>query len=641
MSGRGSAWMLGVLMACAPALGQVIPKQIAAPPDQILAGSFDLPEPALTGTASGAAMLPITFSAQKGSFIWRTEAPIDDASLVQILAFGPNSETWQLSVVPPDGIERSLQQGAQTPGIFAEQTGLEIGRTWQPAASYTLLNQAAGRWSITVRSERQPEPRDTHGYLFVKTASSLQVYTHLSSHDLLVGRPLGLVTTLMDSKAAPIRARIDTAEVEIRAPDGRIRRLTMNAAGALASADFLPQTPGDHTAHIVVLGTHENGKRFVRTSQLVFPVLADDVRLQGSAVIVQDMPGVRRISIPLARANRSERAIVSAEVWEVSRAGQSRPVCWLSRMATQEHDGVIAAYSLFIDERWLAGINGNLELRNVRVQCCDTSVPIARSTLIPLRGFEPVEGEPGPITREMLVGRPRPDLSLPIRGEPAPRSPRVAGGHNLMLVHGYCAGGNPWPSADFSGSLEVFSDPNQNRSHDEFANLLFSLGSGSKSFGIIAHSQGGAAALHLWTYYFSGLDWADGPRLIQSVGTPYQGTPLAGNLALLGSIFGQGCGGNTDLSPDGAALWLAGIPPQNRAAVTYWTTAPTSGSCNFLSGLFLSNPEDGVVESARGQLPGGNNMGLVSGWCHTTGMSQPAQYFDSARNAEMNAEAAR
>ena len=38
--------------------------------------------------------------------------------------------------------------------------------------------------------------------------------------------------------------------------------------------------------------------------------------------------------------------------------------------------------------------------------------------------------------------------------------------------------------------------------------------------------QGGAASLHLYTYYWSGFDYATGNRLIQSVGTPYQGTAL-------------------------------------------------------------------------------------------------------------------
>jgi pimeloyl-ACP methyl ester carboxylesterase len=110
---------------------------------------------------------------------------------------------------------------------------------------------------------------------------------------------------------------------------------------------------------------------------------------------------------------------------------------------------------------------------------------------------------------------------------------------------------------------KFFHDVRESRSHDEFARLLDAFGDANydnAGCSIIAHSQGGAAALHLYTYYWSCLDDAGNVRLIQSVGTPYQGTPLAGNIALLGNIFGVGCGYNYDLTYNGAAGWLSGIP---------------------------------------------------------------------------------
>jgi hypothetical protein len=206
----------------------------------------------------------------------------------------------------------------------------------------------------------------------------------------------------------------------------------------------------------------------------------------------------------------------------------------------------------------------------------------------------------------------------------------------LMLVHGYCSGGAVWPAADFTQPKTVFLDPNQNRTHDEFAQILGQHGqnAGMTSFGIVAHSQGGCAALHLLTYYASGLDLARGGRKIQSVATPYQGTPLA-------SWGGFACGVNNDMTPAGAATWLSGIPSWARAEVSYWTTANSGSVCNFITSLLLTAPEDGTVEMFRGQLPGANSMGHVVGWCHTTGMSNPANYTDHPRNAAMNAAAAR
>jgi hypothetical protein len=86
---------------------------------------------------------------------------------------------------------------------------------------------------------------------------------------------------------------------------------------------------------------------------------------------------------------------------------------------------------------------------------------------------------------------------------------------------------------------------------------------------------------------------------------------------------------------------LAGIPTWARNEVYYWTTSDGGSACNFLTGLLLMNPEDGVVENFRAQLPGGHSMGNVTGWCHTTGMTYPASYTDHTRNADMNTNAAR
>jgi len=213
-----------------------------------------------------------------------------------------------------------------------------------------------------------------------------------------------------------------------------------------------------------------------------------------------------------------------------------------------------------------------------------------------------------------------------------------------VLVHGYCSGG-VWPTSQFS-TASTFLDANKNRTHDEFARLIRTYGSQWGSFGTVAHSQGGAASLHLYTYYWSGLDNAVGNRLIQSVGTPYQGTNLAGILATLGSWFGVGCGNNSNLNYSGASSWLAGIPSWARGKVNYYTTSFDTAwwrydYCNMATDLVLSDPEDGTTERAYGQLPNAINRGHVTGQCHTAGMRDPAQYLDSSRNSVMNSNAAR
>jgi len=241
---------------------------------------------------------------------------------------------------------------------------------------------------------------------------------------------------------------------------------------------------------------------------------------------------------------------------------------------------------------------------------------------------------PDEIDEAMRMG-PRPEWSVGNRA-----------GARLLLVHGYCSG-NVWGNvAGQFGNASIFQDFNQNRSHNQFALQILNFGNQFDSYGIVAHSQGGAAATHLYTFYWSGLDNASGSRLIQSVGTPYQGTALAGNLAALGSVFGVGCGTNSNLTYSGASSWLSGIPSWARSKVNYYTTSFATAwwrwdYCNAVSDLVLSDPEDGTTERAYGQLSGAVNRGHKTGWCHTTGMRDPAQTTDSSRTSTMNVNAAR
>jgi hypothetical protein len=152
--------------------------------------------------------------------------------------------------------------------------------------------------------------------------------------------------------------------------------------------------------------------------------------------------------------------------------------------------------------------------------------------------------------------------------------------------------------------------------------------------------------LHLLNYFETGLDDATGTRLLQSVGTPYRGCSAAGSAANLGKLFGVGCGSNTDLSTDGAKLWLAGISSAAKQEVHYYTTTYEQGKffgdwCNIAMNAVLEWPNDGTTELENAQLDGATYMGNTEKQCHTDDMAYPAQYHDATRNAKMNADAAR
>jgi pimeloyl-ACP methyl ester carboxylesterase len=235
---------------------------------------------------------------------------------------------------------------------------------------------------------------------------------------------------------------------------------------------------------------------------------------------------------------------------------------------------------------------------------------------------------------------------------------------DVMLVHGYCASYNPFESSGHSwNQAKVFGDYKQNLPTDEFARRVATFGEskGLSQFAVIGHSQGGLVGVHLLSSYWSGLDvsrvrgvrsnvtaMASGNgRLVQSVGSPYSGCSGAGTGANLIALFGVACGANSDLTPEGAALWLATVSEAASSnlyryqTISATTKGWTTNWCNFATYMVLDAPNDGTTELSRttlGALPS-NDMGNTLKQCHTTEMSYMVQTDDVTRNAEMDAAA--
>eukprot|EP01013_Petalomonas_cantuscygni_P036187 TRINITY_DN656_c0_g1_i1.p1 TRINITY_DN656_c0_g1~~TRINITY_DN656_c0_g1_i1.p1 ORF type:complete len:875 (+),score=192.53 TRINITY_DN656_c0_g1_i1:110-2626(+) len=239
----------------------------------------------------------------------------------------------------------------------------------------------------------------------------------------------------------------------------------------------------------------------------------------------------------------------------------------------------------------------------------------------------------------------------------------AAGDSGTALLHGYCAGENPFEQDKdlFTHNPHFFSDPGQSRSNDQFAQLVHEFMSASvSSYASVGHSQGGTVSTHLSNFYWSGVDRftyeglaagvpartlrtrvVGSRRPVQSIGTPYNGCTAAGSAADLGKVFSVGCGTNFDMSVDGAKLWITGISTAVKENVWYATTTYEQGNllgdyCSMPMNLVLQWPNDGTSELKYTALVGGNSMGNTEKQCHTADMAYDAQYFDRTRNAEFN-----
>jgi hypothetical protein len=589
------------------------------------------PEPSQSAIWSKSALLP--FDAANGA--WQGRLPVENDRL-RFLVFGGGS----VQLATPNG----AFQRATSLGVDATVAAFGIEQANYAADFYALDNAQAGDWRVRI------DGTSRGGYVLLEGDASTELVSYPAHRRQLVGETLGVVAALASGEAKDARigrgaGRIDDATLRVIAPDGAQESHAMfddgkhgdgEAGDGIYGGEFAARTAGTYVAQVQVTGANWKNLALVRTAEHVIPVVEKSIGIDAAAATARAGSDARyTVDIPVAgthKAGQHYRAF--AQVWGTGANGP-QPVAWIGGMASPQ-GGVL---SLGLDARWIARANvtGPFELREVRLEDPDHFVTVAQAARMPLAmsSSKPVKASAFDAIDERMTMGPRPVGDAAGKGV----------GQRLILVHGYCSGG-VWPASQFS-TASTFLDTNQNRSHDQFARLLQSFGSTWASFGTVAHSQGGAAALHLYTYYWSGLDYATGSRLMQSVGTPYQGTNLAGILATLGSWFGVGCGTNDNLSYSGASAWLSGIPTANRAKVNYYTTAFrttnwwTNDYCNIATDLVLNDPEDGTTEQSYGQLPGAVNRGHTTGQCHTTGMRDPAQYLDSGRNATMNSNAAR
>ena len=598
-------------------------KDVAAPPGDITSGLVALPAPEATPTVSVTALLPH----QSIDSI----CPGPGKSAVVLIAEDPVS--WNFSVdtgAKPLALEELVSELPQlTPGASAR-----ILRFTQPGnglqshpISVTPPGEAAEGW-----------------ILLADGREDIRLSTHFGSRLHTVGHPVMV-------HAHVSGASVVSGYIVVRGPSGLPEEAPLLAAddggqGAL----FAPDQPGDWTVRSVLQVVDSNGVTRLRTTQQLLKVLPREVRFTGAIHGSQLEDGRIELAVPVDLLPAPEvggprRAAVACELWGTNRQGAQVPVCWVSRMHELPASGGAHSIALRADPRWLALAEvdpASLEVRELRVHDARGFVLLDHQPRPEFTLADSIElpDSPAGIEHSMCAGYAPERVSAPS----APATASV-GGHVLLLSHGYCTDQFPFRVSDFSGDVELFEDYGSNLSNDEFALRFESYGRSFKSMGIVGHSQGGHAATHLYTFYWSALDWPTGGRRIQGVGVPWLGTALAGNAAVLGEVFGVGCGVVYDLTYDGSTAWLSFIPSWVRQETWYWTTSFEDGwfydYCQIVTDLLLSDPDDGTVEQYAGQLSGGNNQGHRTGWCHTRLMRDPPQCKDADRNVTMDQEASR
>ena len=617
------------LLWAMPAKGQAVlsVKQVVAPASDIENGIVRLPDPVELGETSRTLLVEVDpAEADENGLIDLAFPLVTGEGRTRVVFLPAQPDAWVGIVTALDqGNQREIEVRTDAPDDQQQRQGVSIVRDplpWgDPARTFPAITLPEGQDALHIKVQLRAQ---AGGYMLIDTDPDRSLYTYVKQRRTLVDRPITFVSSLSDA------SKIVSLYAIIRAPDGS--REFIRADVEAQELSFTPKQPGKYSVQVMAEYANQDNWPVMLSTQHLIEVEEPTTPLGG--VQISTHSDLLRFTFDDAASD--DRTIVASEVWG-RRDGEMVPVCWLARVCDRNRSLQFNMQTLL-----LAGVDPqSIELRELRVHDVDSLVPT-----------QIIERIATPIDPELLPDKPDGTNmeSIPIRVTnntwTSTSRATLPGGHRLLLVHGYCSDGNPFTTSQYSGDIAQFSDPGVSRSHDAFALEIMAQTEPMKSFGVAAHSQGGMAALHLYTFYFSGLDWARGDRLIQSVGAPYQGTPLAGNAAVLGDLFGAGCGENTDMTYTGSANWLSLIPTTSRQQVWYYTTSFEDRPfvydyCNFITDLLLSDPDDGVIERDRGQLPGATNMGHVEGWCHTTGMRDPAQCTDASRNSVINARARR
>lgn len=624
-------------------------KQLAGPPSEI---EFMQPAAAeKSALSSKTALIPVKLQQTKaGNWFWNASLPVDSIDF-NFIVFANGAKNWQIDLVNP--VTRQVKS-VQDLATDQKSTNYGMENQQYSGEQYSFKNMDTGQWQIRVKTLGEPD--QTEGFIMIANSSKYLLSSYQTNADKIVGHRMHFVAQSTSNEETIEVLKdynpLQSSHMVVSYPNGKQETFNMyddglhgdnKANDGLFGGDFIAPKAGNYNVQIHAYGINPDNTPFYRTTEHLMPVIDQTLTMSDktvqSAVISDNRLNLNmNVQDHAKSANNSYRII--AEVWGESneKAGVMQPVSWISTITEVQNSQL----NIELDARWIAmaKVGHNFELRNLRIEDADHFIPLISEKSLDLNMSELPKAANkafnGEINEEMMMGVRPAELDADAN----------KAGRRLLLVHGYCSGDVWGPVAGQFSSRSIFRDLNQNRSHNAFAQRIRNFGAQYSSFGIVAHSQGGAASLHLLTYYWSGLDRATGGRVIQSVGTPYQGTPLAGNLAALGSIFGVGCGRNTNLTTSGAASWLSGIPTSSRNKVNYYTTSFTDkwwrpDWCSLATDLFLRDPDDGVIERSRGQLSGGINRGHKTGQCHTSSMRDPAQTRDSGRNSTMNSRAAR
>ena len=476
-----------------------------------------------------------------------TTFEVDAVDYVTVAVVTESASDFQLmKMVVSDPNRNEVTPTLQT----NESIGMD-GLTY-PTLTMAFVQPMAGQWCIVISTSCSDVK---HAAVLVGYSGSLIWHSAFDTHELLTGNTINVYAVATDQAGLLARqsgqmpksmenAIVEDASVTLFNPNDTtcVKKMEPSLTDNGDNAKTLlltiqPTVAGTYRMWTTVSGkilSGDKSAKFQRSSWMIFRVVDKSLRLTGNAHIHREhFPLLSHstmfsdcqkphfwvaISVePEASVNKVYR--VYGQVWgKHFIVGSDVAVAWVSGMSDVLHDDTLGnVVSLRLDVEWLLKTWAfpPYSLRQVRIEEVDSFITVASTEDVKIEMSESLSNEVKDIVStngsklEMCTFQSNYPLSN--------NSKRFdENGGKLILVHGYCAQERTFPESDFT-DVAYFEDFKQSRTTDEFARLIQEFGDQFESFGLASHSHGGAASLHLYTYYESGLDKAVREIILLSV----------------------------------------------------------------------------------------------------------------------------
>lgn len=590
-------------------------KVTAGPPSEF--PMMNLPDVVADRISSSSALLTLKYGVD---FAFIADVPVDgDASLS--LSFFSDAPFAAFEFTITDSVGRQMSNSS-----FVDES-LSFGSNIYPCRTFQFSKPSTGEWTFRALHTSPLAGDAPQGLLLLGTHSEHEVALAVDSLFLHVGSTVGIRTWVTNSTFGRSRAINDSIKggmARIVMPDASVQEIPLNDDSfglhnephdGIWGGNLTATSAGRYVLDVTVEGTTPGGHPFIRTVTDFLNVIKPSLSLKNlpvSSVASRHSDYIALLLPVHALGNPNDSSAskvrVFAQVWGKDRRGRDVPVCWIGGITRVEAFRGQHVLSLMLNKNWLAGlrIKRLSSLRNLFVQDVNHFVPIASASKVHIVQHSSTL----PIISDMfnstlltvspsMLNGPVPSWLMRKREHLANAS-GTSSASTLLLVHGYCAHETPFDTSSFT-DYTLFLDLDANRLNDDFAIRIRDAASSFSSYGIVAHSQGGLASLHLRSFYWSPLDNSNGGRRLQTLASPFQGQPLAGLLAKLGQALGFLCGSNDDLTYDGARLWLSSVPVSARKEVYYWAAKYGQDGlihyCNLAANVVLGWPNDGISHS--------------------------------------------